>query len=180
MRGRIGVITAAATLILASAGVVAQRPGLVNQRGGIRIEAALEPRQEVPALVSTARGSFSARLFLANGTLEYALTYNGLQGDVRQAHIHIAQPGVNGGIMVWLCGTTQNPGPAGTQVCPQDGTITGTITSADVLAVNLQGIEVGNFEDFARAVIQGSAYANVHTTQWPGGEIRGQLGAGRR
>jgi hypothetical protein len=171
MRGRIGVITAAVALILAGSSALAQR-------GGLRIGARLEPRQEVPSVVSSARGSFSARIL--DATIEYALDYEGLQGDVRQAHIHLAQPSVNGPIIVWLCGTTQNPGPAGTQTCPQSGTVTGVISASDVMASTTQGIETGDFSDFVRGLREGSAYANVHTTQSPGGEIRGQITVGRQ
>jgi hypothetical protein len=38
-----------------------------------------------------------------------------------------------------------------------------------------QGIAAGQFEEFVEALRAGIAYANVHTTGFPGGEIRGQL-----
>jgi len=34
---------------------------------------------------------------------------------------------------------------------------------------------VGEFEEFVRALRNDSGYANVHTTAFPGGEIRGQI-----
>jgi hypothetical protein len=37
------------------------------------------------------------------------------------------------------------------------------------------GIEPGAFAEIAAAIREGVAYANVHTSKWPGGEIRGQL-----
>ena len=51
-----------------------------------------------------------------------------------------------------------------------------TATLADVIgAAAGQGIEAGDFDEILAAMRAGIAYANVHTTKWPGGEIRGQL-----
>jgi hypothetical protein len=149
-----------------------------------RFSASLEPRNEVPAVSSPARGEFQAVIDDASESVEYTLTYDNLQANITQAHIHFAQPNVNGGIMVWLCGTSDGtpptPGPMGTQVCPQSGMISGVITAANVVAINAQGIAPGEFDEFASAVRSGFAYANVHTAQSPGGEIRGQVKPGRR
>jgi hypothetical protein len=38
-----------------------------------------------------------------------------------------------------------------------------------------QGIEAGNFAELVAAMRVGSTYANVHSTKWPGGEIRAQI-----
>ena len=103
-----------------------------------------------------------------------------------QAHIHVAQLSVNGSIVIWLCGTTTGtpptPGPAGTQTCPQSGTITGTITAANVIAgsTTTQQLEAGELDEVIAAIRAGAAYANVHTDLSPGGEIRGQIRASKR
>ena len=69
-----------------------------------------------------------------------------------------------------------NPTPAGTQACPaQPATITGTITAANVVGPDAQGVAPGDFADLVRALRAGVAYANVHTTKYGGGEIRGQF-----
>jgi CHRD domain len=60
-------------------------------------------------------------------------------------------------------------------MCPPSGTITGTITEADVIAVPAQGVMVGDLPGIIRAIRNGAAYVNVHTTSFPTGEIRGQL-----
>lgn len=149
----------------------------VGADGSRHVVARLAPHNEVPAVSSPASGRFEAEV--GDDAVEYELSYEDLQAEVRQAHIHFAQPNVNGGIMVWLCGTTANPGPAGTQVCPQSGTITGTITASNVLAITSQGIAAGEFEEFVQALTSGLAYANVHTVQSGGGEVRGQIRRGR-
>jgi hypothetical protein len=99
-----------------------------------------------------------------------------VRGTVTQAHLHIAQPGVNGAIVIFLCSNLGN-GPAGTQACPADpGEISGTITAANVGAgaVN-QGIGPGGLGAVIRAMRAGVVYVNVHTDIFPGGELRGQL-----
>ena len=76
---------------------------------------------------------------------------------------------------MFLCGTAANPGPAGTPTCPQAGTVSRTVGVGDILAPGTQGIEAGNFAELVAAMRNGSTYANVHSTKWPGGEIRAQI-----
>ncbi len=143
--------------------------------------ARLTPTQEVPAVSSVARGSIKLSVDTATQTITYELEFSGLEGNVSQAHIHTAQAGVNGGVMVWLCGTGTFPaplaGPAGTPVCPANGgTVTGTITAAQIQTVTAQGIAgPTEFAEVARAIANFVAYANVHSSKFPGGEIRGQI-----
>jgi hypothetical protein len=133
--------------------------------------------QEVPAVSTTGEGTFRAR-FSADGTsIRYRLDYAGLTTGAAQAHIHFGQSGVNGGISAFLCSNLGN-GPAGTQACPESGTVTGTIAAADVVGPTAQGIAAGEFEELVAAIRAGVAYVNVHTATFPGGEIRGQLGHG--
>jgi hypothetical protein len=164
------------TQVLAVALLLSAATGWASDdRRNIRVTARLASESEVPAVSSPGRGSFRAVIDKAASAVRYELSFDDLQADVVMAHIHLAQPNVNGGIMVWLCGTTAAPGPSGTQVCPQSGTISGIIVPADVLAVTPQGIAAGEFDEFVAAVRAGLAYVNVHTTQSPSGEIRGQL-----
>lgn len=166
-----GVLIFAIPAVLAAATVaVAGDNGTKNFRAG------MIGYQEVPAISTVATGSFRAQLINDN-TLEYELTYSGVEGvATTQAHIHFGQRSVNGGISVWLCGSATNPGPAGTQVCPlTSGTVTGTITSANVVGPAVQGIAAGQFDELVRALRAGVAYANVHSQTYPGGEFRGQI-----
>ncbi|MGH3110788.1 MAG: CHRD domain-containing protein, partial [Gaiellaceae bacterium] len=134
---------------------------------------------EVPSVSTEAQGRFELRI--RDSELAYTLTFSGLEGDVAQAHIHFGQTGVNGGITAWLCeGSVQGPTGFDT-ACPQSGTVTGTITADDVLATPspsaAQGISAGEFDEFVRAIRAGFTYANVHSSQFPGGEIRTQIKA---
>jgi len=142
-----------------------------------RFFARLIGAEEVPANTSVATGDFVFTFQLLAPTLPsqnpYSLTYSGLEGIVQQAHIHIGQPGVNGGISIWLCGTAALPGPAGTPLCPQAGTVTGQITAAKVIGPAGQRVEAGAFLEVIQALRRGIGYVNVHTSVLPGGEIRG-------
>jgi CHRD domain len=131
--------------------------------------------EENPDISTVAGGSFEITLDDDARTLSYELSYAGLEGTVLQAHIHFGKRAVNGGITLFLCGTAGSPGPAGTPVCPQSGTVSRTVSAADILAPGTQGIEAGNYEELAAALRSGHAYANVHSSKWPGGEIRAQI-----
>lgn len=132
--------------------------------------------EEVPALSTPGGGRFEATISEDGESLTYELTYFNLEGSVTQSHLHFGQKSVNGGIMVFLCSNLGN-GPAGTQACPIDnGTITGTIHASDVIGgAAAQGVAPGELFSVLRGIRGGVVYVNVHTTLFPGGEIRGQL-----
>jgi hypothetical protein len=130
--------------------------------------------EENPDISTVASGSFRATVDEDAQTVTYELTYSGLEGDVQQAHIHFGKPAVNGGISLFLCSNLGN-GPAGTPACPQSGTVSRTVPAADIVGPLAQGIEAGNLSELVAAMRAGHAYANVHSTKWPGGEIRAQI-----
>jgi hypothetical protein len=134
-----------------------------------------------------ASGEFRGFISHNDDSIDYELTYSGLQGPLTtQAHIHVGQPSVNGGIVIWFCQSTSNPGPAGTPNCTNgSGTFTGTITAASIVATPAapaggQQIGAGQLEKVIAAIRAGDAYANVHTNLSTGGEIRGQIRASRK
>jgi hypothetical protein len=151
-----------------------------NKNNGTLLHAHLKGFQEVPSVSTVATGELNARINPGDTSIDYTLTYSGLQGNVTQSHIHIGQRSVNGGIVLWFCQTTTNPGPAGTPTCTNgSGTFSGTFTSANVVAIggaNIgQQVSAGEFAKVIAAIRGGVAYANVHTVLSTGGEIRGQI-----
>lgn len=131
--------------------------------------------EEVPSIASPAGGHFQGTLNEDGTEMSYELTYSHTEGAVTQAHIHLAQRGVNGGIMVFLCSNLGN-GPAGTPACPAaGGTVTGTFSAEDIIGPTAQGVAPGELFTLVRAARAGFAYVNVHSTVYPGGELRGQL-----
>jgi hypothetical protein len=132
--------------------------------------------QENPDVSSQATGSFRISIDDDAETLSYELSYSGLEGTVAQAHVHFGKRAVNGGISFFLCGTAASPGPMGTPVCPQSGTVSRTIPASAILGPTAQGIEVGDFDEVVAALRAGHTYANVHTLpSFGGGEIRAQI-----
>ena len=158
--------------MLAIAGVVTT----TALAGGDReVRTRLTGFQEVPAISTDAGGKFRAKLRTSSQEIQYELSYANLTGAVQQAHIHLGQRSVNGGISVFLCSNLGN-GPAGTQACPAaPATITGTIKPADVIGPVDQGLDPMQFDELVRAIRAGVTYANVHSETFPAGEIRGQL-----
>ncbi|MEA2330801.1 MAG: hypothetical protein QOH58_939 [Thermoleophilaceae bacterium] len=143
--------------------------------GGSEVRTRLSGFEEVPAVSTDATGKFRARVRTSQQEIRYELSYSQLTGPVQQAHIHLGQRSVNGGITVFLCSNLGN-GPTGTQACPPGpATISGTVRPADVLGIPAQGLDAGQFEELLRAIRAGVTYANVHSATFPGGEIRGQL-----
>ncbi len=173
MRRRIALLAIA---VLAAGLLAASLAGATGGKSGKRHKAdTLSGFQENPDISTTGGGRVTVKLNDKAQTITYTLKYSGLEGDVLQAHIHFAKRAVNGGIAVWLCGTAAAPGPAGTPECPAEGKVSRTVTAADIVGPEGQGIEPMSYEELAAAIRAGHAYANVHSTKWPGGEIRGQI-----
>lgn len=150
----------------------------VAQDGLKKVSATLRGYSEVPALSTTGTGEFKATIDPLDTQLTYELQYSGLTAPVTQAHIHLGVRSTNGGIMIWLCGTASNPGPTGTPVCPQEGTVTRTVFASDVVGPAGQGLSAGEFAEALQAIRSEVTYANVHSTSFTGGEIRGQIRPG--
>jgi len=173
-------------LSLSIVGIAASDQGSGKSQGH-QLRASLNGYEEVPSVSTPARGEFSATVARDGESFDYTLTFSGIASTVQQSHIHIAQPSVNGAIVIWLCqGATRAPAAVagvtpecdGSGVDPVTGarTITGTVTAAQVLASPVtQQIAAGEFEEVLAAIRAGSAYANVHSATSPGGEIRGQV-----
>lgn len=132
--------------------------GLVLFSSGVRAEtfyAYLTPAQEVPAVGSTASGY--ARIFVNESTLTLSFTvvFNGLSSTQTACHIHApAAIGATTGVAI-------NFGAVG----GTSGTISGSNISITATQLSQLRSHLG--------------YVNVHSTNSPGGEIRGQLGIKR-
>jgi hypothetical protein len=120
-------------------------------------QADLSPANEVPPRASAASGA--SGITLDGNNVHYSIEVHGIS-NILFAHIHSAPAGVNGPIRVTLY-----PGPT---TGPVDGVLAqGTFTAADVTGIT--------FEQLLSELRAGTAYVNVHTTTYPGGEIRGQV-----
>ena len=141
-------------------------------------QAKLVGYSEVPSVSTISRGTLALNIHGSGNTatIDYVLTYKDIEGGTAIAsHIHLGQRHTNGGVSAFLCSGGDKP------ACPATaGTVHGTIDAADVIGPAAQGIEPGSMAELVRAIRAGATYANVHSTRWPGGEIRGQIGGGGR
>jgi hypothetical protein len=140
------------------------------------------------AILSNGTGTLHLVLDKKAQTVAYKLTYKDVgttlpgPGTVTQAHIHFGKKHVAGGVMVFFCTNLKTMPPANVPLppdCPvNSGTLTGTWRAANVLAVTAQNIALHDFNALADALTSNTAYANIHTTAFPSGEIRGQVHKG--
>lgn len=132
--------------------------------------------QEVPTVSTSGIGRF--RAYVASDGLHFELIYADLEGGALTAsHIHLGERHTNGAPIVWLCSNQASPPtPTGVQSCPaQPGRIVGILTPSNVVGPAAQGIAPGEFSELVRALGNGTAYVNIHTTQFPNGEIRASI-----
>jgi hypothetical protein len=122
-----------------------------SAHGGAPLSTSMTGDQEVPPNPSTATGTFAATANPGHGELCYELAWDGLTTPARNAHIHQAPAGVNGPVVVPLTVTPDESGA--TSDC----------------------VDIGRA--LAKKLIKNPAgyYVNVHTSEYQGGEIRGQL-----
>lgn len=127
----------------------------------------LNPLTNAPP-VSPATGSFTLDFNAAANSLTYTLMYSGLTSSTTMAHIHLGPPGQSGAPLFTLYDYGMPP-----SVNMTSDTLSGTLTAADFMPDSVDGIAT-----FAQAVAQiqdDNTYVNIHTTNYPAGEIRGQI-----
>jgi hypothetical protein len=124
--------------------------------------------QEVPPAQTNAVGQSIFHL-RKNGTeLHYRVIVANIE-NVTMAHIHLAPAGANGPVAAWLY--PSGP-PAQLIPGPYNGVLaTGIITSSNLVGP-LSGMDLSDLLDYLN---DGNAYVNVHTSQFPAGEVRGQF-----
>lgn len=140
------------------------------QPAGQSFTAHLSGGEEVPPVSTDATGQAVFQVSKDGTSISYRLIVANIE-NVTQSHIHLAPVGANGGVVVWLY-----PSAPPAQLIPgrTDGILaTGTITGANLVGA-LAGQPLSMLLEHMR---DGNAYVNVHTSQFPGGEIRGQIAA---
>ena len=135
------------------------------------LRARLSTFNENPPNALGGTGLFEGTLNAAGDTITWTFSWDGLSGPPSAAHIHFAPVNVNGNVFTFFCGGGGKP------ACPQttSGSIDGTTTAADILAVPAQAIDAGDFATALKILRLREGYANMHTARFPGGEIRGQV-----
>ncbi|MGI4821565.1 MAG: CHRD domain-containing protein [Janthinobacterium lividum] len=113
--------------------------------------------KQATAVTSAATGTVTGTYTPSTKVLNYTITFSGLSGNPTGAHLHYGDAKHNGS--VWL--------PFANLPAATSGTITGTttlttLTSASTPTVTSQ----------PDSLTMGHVYANIHTAQYPNGEIR--------
>jgi hypothetical protein len=166
-------------LVLGILLVLGSATTFTDDGGSRKIRVQLSGYEETPlALSTTGNGRFNARISKDESEIQWELSFGDTEGIVTQSHIHVGARGQGGGISIFFCSNLGN-GPVGTQACPAaappDAPVTGTATAADVIGPAGQGVAAGEFAEVIAAIRAGAAYVNVHSTKYPGGEIRAQF-----
>jgi hypothetical protein len=137
----------------------------VNAQGSQeKFTAKLTAKEEVPPNDSPATGMAWVKTSEKEAGFEVNVT------DIDKAtaaHIHLGEKGKNGPVVVTLF---KSDTPTEMK--------NGTLGEGNFTATNFEGPMKGKgLNDLVTAMKNGSTYVNVHTTDMPDGEIRGQLQA---
>jgi hypothetical protein len=124
------------------------------------LSAANEVRAPLPPVNSSATGS--ATYVLTGNILTYTVTVNGLTGPATLSNIHAAPAGTNGSVIVPFVTAS---------------VVSGTVTSGSIdLSQPISNGTTSITGDSLKTLLNnGNAYTNVHTAQYGGGEVRGQI-----
>lgn len=126
---------------------------------------------EIPPRQTDASGAVAVSLNPDGTSLHYRLSVSDIQ-DVTAAHLHIGLPDENGPIVVPLLGQ----GAPGDNTTLPEGVADGVIAEGDITITELTGPLTGTpLLVLMELLRSGAIYANVHTSQNPEGEIRGQM-----
>ena len=143
---------------------------LHTERGLDNFRTHLDGDEEVPVRPTDAQGQANFKLSDDGLSIDYKLNVANIE-NVTQSHIHLAPKGVSGGIVVWLYPSA--PPFAPTLIAGRsDGTLAEGVITAGRLINALAGHPLS---DLLNAIKAGNAYVNVHTSQFPPGDIRGQI-----
>ncbi len=138
--------------------------GIAYGGGGLKFEADLDGGQEVPPVVTATTGEIEVKFNDDLTAADFELKVrNGVA--VLQAHLHCAPAGQNGSVVVFLFG-----------LIPGGFDVDGDLAEFTFTEANITNFACGEtLEELAAEMQSGNVYANVHTVDNPGGEVRGQL-----
>ncbi len=128
----------------------------------------LNGKSQVPPVKTKAEGEAVFNLSKDGDSIHYKITVANIE-NVTMAHIHEGAIGANGPVVVWLYPSAPPP-----KLIP--GKTNGVLADGTITSASLTGPLAGkSITDLLNDIKTGKAYVNVHTSQYPGGEIRGQI-----
>ena len=124
----------------------------------------LNGANEVPSRGTAANGIIGVNV---NGNrVDYSIEVHDI-GAITGAHFHSGAAGVNGPIRISLY-----PGPGSNFSTTPSGAFDGQFYEGSFEAADVTGI---SYTDLLAGFRAGTIYGNIHTTAFPGGEMRGQV-----
>ena len=170
---RLGISLAAAAFVLFAVGsyaVAGPRDGPGKVPDSKKFDARLNGFQETPSVSTTGFGNFEAELVTTRRCTTCSPT-KGSRAATRSSRTCTSASGASTAVSRSSSVAAARSRAARTS----EGTVEGDVTPADVVGPDGQGIEPVSFaRDHPRHAGR-AGYANIHTTRWPGGEIRGQI-----
>ena len=139
--------------------------GVGQARADFTATATLLGANELPPRNVPGTGSATIDFLAELDEITYTVTFSGLTAPATASHIHIGAATANGPVVLPF--TNQAP-PHATA-----GAFSGTLTNADIIGQAATGLT--DISQIAALIEAGNAYVNIHTSTFPGGEIRGQL-----
>lgn len=147
----------------------------VHASNELKFEADLSGAQEVtnPAggVATDTTGTITVEFDRALTRAQFRITVRNGTG-ITQAHFHCGPAGVNGPVVAFLFGPVDSP------VDVSDGSIEIALYNSDIISpetMEVCDVPLNNIASLAFAMRAGKIYANVHSTVFPAGVIRGQL-----
>lgn len=121
--------------------------------------ATLTGSHEVPAVITPANGI--AGFMLSGTTITYTITAAGFSTPLVVGHVHFGASGEVGPVIVPF------------SIVAQSGTVASGVINVGA-PVTYGNITISG-DSLRRLFENGTAYVNLHTAAFPGGEIRGQV-----
>ena len=128
--------------------------GLTARAQVVELRATINASGESPASTSTATGSAIMLYDVGANTFDLIVSISNFPGPATASHIHEGTPGIAGGVVTGL------------------GAEAVYTRSGNTLTATFRGVTHGGAK---LTLLQGGCYYNIHSAQFPGGEVRGQL-----
>jgi hypothetical protein len=153
-------------MVAATAAIVGGATRAEAQPQRVIFEAALSGANETPApgVLTGAFGNAVVTWDPATQTVSWVIDVWNMPSGTNNAHFHVGGPGVAGPTVVNIAF------PPGIS---NDYRLTGSASAANLTPRAEQGIR--SWDDFAQSLMGGQLYINIHSTNNPGGEVRGQV-----
>ena len=128
----------------------------------IQLQATLSPDQEIAPEIVDSAANGRAQLFSADGDrVRVNATFRQLSDTPTAAHLHLGQTGVNGPVIVSLAAGLRN------------NSLGLTVRASDIVGPLAESNDP--FRSFLNELVAGNIYLNIHTAEYPAGELRGQV-----